>query len=70
MEERTVEESFGKLEEIIEKMEAPDVSLTDSFDLYKKGIEELEYCNSLIEKTKKAVIAIQQDGSQVVFEED
>ena len=70
MEERTVEESFEKLEEIISKMEAGDVSLTDSFALYKKGMEELEYCSSKIDETRKAVMAIQEDGSKAVFEED
>lgn len=70
MEERTVEQSFEKIEEIINKMESQDISLTDSFALYKDGIQELEYCSNMIEETRKAVVAIQQDGSKVVFEED
>lgn len=70
MQEHTVEESFEKLEAIISKMEEKDVSLTDSFTLYKDGMEELEYCKNKIDETKKAVMLIQQDGSKTVFEED
>lgn len=70
MEEHSIEQGFLKLEEIIENMDSKDISLEDSFALYKDGIAELEYCNSKIEQTKKAVMAIQNDGSLKVFEED
>lgn len=70
MDEHTVEQSFEKLEEIIAKMEDREISLTESFSLYKKGMEELEYCSSKIDETRKAVMAIQQDGTKTVFEED
>ena len=68
--ENTIEQSFEKLEEIITKMESSDVSLDESFALYKSGMEELQHTNAKIEQTKKAVLAISKDGGLEVFEGD
>ncbi|SFH52018.1 Exodeoxyribonuclease VII small subunit [Pseudobutyrivibrio sp. OR37] len=65
---KTIEESFDALEEIISKLEASDISLDESFELYKNGMEELKLANEKIEQTKKAVMAISKDGSLEVFE--
>lgn len=67
--ELTIEESFQALEDIIAKMESNDISLDESFNLYKAGMEELQHANSKIEQTKKAVMAISKDGNLEVFEE-
>lgn len=67
--ELTIEESFQALEDIIAKMESNDISLDESFKLYKAGMEELQHANSKIEQTKKAVMAISKDGNLEVFEE-
>ena len=69
-EELTIEQSFEALEEIISKMESSDISLDDSFALYKAGMEELQNANAKIEQTKKAVMAISKDGGLEVFEEE
>ncbi|WP_028236012.1 exodeoxyribonuclease VII small subunit [Pseudobutyrivibrio sp. MD2005] len=66
----TIEESFEALEEIITKLESPDVTLDESFALYKSGMEELQSANAKIEQTKKAVMAIAKDGGLEVFEEE
>ena len=68
--ETTIEQSFEALEEIISKMESSDISLDDSFALYKAGMEELQHANAKIEQTKKAVMAISKDGGLEVFEEE
>ncbi len=68
--ETTIEQSFAALEEIISKMESSDISLDDSFALYKAGMEELQHANAKIEQTKKAVMAISKDGGLEVFEEE
>ena len=36
---QTLEEMFGQLETIIGELEADDVSLEKSFDLYNKGLK-------------------------------
>ena len=50
--------------------ETADVSLDESFALYKSGMEELQHANAKIEQTKKAVLAISKDGGVEVFEGD
>ena len=67
---KTIEESFEALEEIITKLESSDISLDESFSLYKNGMEELKLANEKIEKTRKAVMAISKDGGLQVFEEE
>ncbi|MBQ5426568.1 MAG: exodeoxyribonuclease VII small subunit [Pseudobutyrivibrio sp.] len=67
---KTIEESFEQLEEIISKLESSDVSLDESFALYKSGMDELKKANEKIEQTKKAVMAISKDGGLQVFEEE
>ena len=67
---KTIEESFEALEEIITKLESSDISLDESFALYKNGMEELKLANEKIEKTRKAVMAISKDGGLEVFEEE
>ena len=64
----TIEESFQALEDIITKLESSDITLDESFALYKNGMEELQSANAKIEQTKKAVMAISKDGSLEVFE--
>lgn len=67
---KSIEESFEALEEIITKLESSDISLDESFALYKNGMEELKQANDKIEQTKKAVMAISKDGGLEVFEEE
>lgn len=50
--EITLEEAFEQLDELIEKMEGNDLPLEDSFALYKKGVQLVEYCNKKIEKVE------------------
>ena len=66
----TIEQSFEILEDIITKMESSDISLDESFALYKAGMKELQHASGKIEQTKKAVMAINKDGGLLVFEGD
>ncbi|MBR4708364.1 MAG: exodeoxyribonuclease VII small subunit [Pseudobutyrivibrio sp.] len=65
---KSIEESFEAIEEIISKLESGEVTLDESFALYKSGMEELQSANAKIEQTKKAVMAISNDGEMTVFE--
>ena len=67
-EEFTVEESFEKLDELLNRLESKDITLDESFELYKKGMEELKNCSKKIDATKKAVMAISSEGNLVEFE--
>ena len=50
--ELTIEESFDKLDKIINSMQASSLSLQETFDLYKEGIALVEQCSQKIDKIK------------------
>lgn len=66
---KTIEERFATIEKILERLERSDVSLDESFELYKSGMEELQSANVTIEQTRKAVLAITQSGALESFEQ-
>ena len=55
------------IEEIIDKMEAADVSLDASFELYKNGLEEIKAANALLDDMEKAMLVLNEDGSLEEF---
>lgn len=60
--EKSLEEAFLMLEENVQKLEERDISLEDSFKLYKEGMELLKYCNHKIEQVEKKVLAMNEEG--------
>ena len=59
----SLEDSFAELEAIIAKMEQPDVTLDESFSLYKNGVERLKTCNELLDAVEKKMQVIEPDGT-------
>lgn len=55
----TIEEGFSLLEELIGKMEEPEVSLEESFALYNKGIKLVKECNDKIDYVEKQIKLIE-----------
>ncbi|MBQ9700257.1 MAG: exodeoxyribonuclease VII small subunit [Lachnospiraceae bacterium] len=45
----TIEEGFGKLNELLADMESENIGLEESFDLYKQGIELVKTLNSKLD---------------------
>ena len=60
--EMKLEESFEKLNEIMEALEKSDVSLEDSFVLYQAGMKLLKACNDSIDKVEKELILLSENG--------
>lgn len=60
-----LENSFRRLDEIIEKMEQGELSLEESFKLYKEGIALVSSCNESIDKVEKEIKVIEDDGEKV-----
>ncbi len=54
------EEALAKLEEIVQKMEDPSVSLEESMKLYKEGLELSNYCTKTLDKATLAIEQIHQ----------
>ncbi len=59
----TIEENFLKIEEIIEKLEAEDASLEESFAAYSEGMKLLKACSDQIDKVEKKVLKLSEDGN-------
>lgn len=64
----SLEEKFSKLEEAVLKLESEDISLEDSFRIYKEGMELLKQCNADIDKVEKQVMQLNESGELVEFE--
>lgn len=57
-----LEDAFLNLEEIIKKLEASSISLEESFQLYKEGMNLLELCNKQIDQVEKDVLKLNERG--------
>ncbi|MDD6742997.1 MAG: exodeoxyribonuclease VII small subunit [Roseburia porci] len=63
----TLEERFDCLEDILEKMEESGVTLDQSFELYKSGVEQVKACNAMLDKMEKAMLVLNEDGELEEF---
>ncbi len=61
----SIEKAFEELDEILNRLEDPELSLSDSMDYYKKGVKLLDKCGQTLDKTEKDIIVLQEgkDGS-------
>lgn len=64
-----LEELFENLEEVIGKLEGEDVNLEESFQLYKKGMELLNQCNTVIDAVEKKVLILDDNGNTSQFQD-
>ncbi|MBD5535665.1 MAG: exodeoxyribonuclease VII small subunit [Lachnospiraceae bacterium] len=63
----TLEEKFVKLEETVTRLESEDISLEESFRIYKEGMELLKKCNADIDKVEKQVMQLNGEGALEEF---
>ena len=71
----SIEGAFEQLEDIIEQLSSEEISLSDSMDLYKKGVKILDKCSQTLDKTQKEIIILQEGQKDAIhkgpaFEED
>ncbi len=62
----TLEEAFGELNLIIDKMDDHDITLDDSFRLYQDGMNLLKFCNNAIERVEKELIILEENISETM----
>jgi exodeoxyribonuclease VII small subunit len=67
MTEQSLETVFEQLDEIVEQLEAEDVSLEDSFGLYHKGMDLLKVCNEKIDTIEKKMVMLDEIGEEHEF---
>lgn len=65
--ELTLEESFARLDELVEKLEDRDVPLEESFRIYKEGMDLLKKCSEKIDLVEKKMQQINADGQLEEF---
>ena len=58
--DKTIEQTYEELEEIMEKIEDPDTSLEDSFGYYEAGMKLVKACGEKIDKVEKQMIVLQE----------
>lgn len=63
----TLEDNFSKIEEIIAKMEEPEIALEDSFVLYQNGVQILKECNRMLDEVEKKMQVLNQEGELEAF---
>lgn len=61
-ESMTLEEAFARLEQITKTLEDENISLEESFSVYQKGMQLLQYCNESIDKVEKKVLVLNGEG--------
>ena len=58
----SLEDNFSVLEELIEQLEAEDISLEDAFTAYSWGMQVLKQCNEQIDRVEKQVMKLNEEG--------
>lgn len=58
----SLEENFLEIEQILEQMDNPEVSLDDSFLLYQQGVKRLKSSNILLDEVEKKMQILNADG--------
>ena len=53
--EKSIEQTFAELDELLEKLESPDTTLEESFACYETGIKLVKACNDKIDKVEKQI---------------
>lgn len=61
-EKRTLEESFARLDELLQKFESGNLPLEEAFHLYKEGMTLLKESREQIDTVEKKVQQINEDG--------
>lgn len=65
--ELKLEESFEKLDEMLNELESPDISLEESFQVYQEGMNLLKQCNEIIDRVEKSVLKLNESGELEEF---
>ncbi len=66
----TLEEKLAKLDAMTEQLRKEDITLEESFSLYKDGMELIKQCNADIDRVEKQVQILNADGQVTDWEEE
>ena len=60
--EKTLEEAFAELDEMLVKLADREVSLEESFEIYAEGTKLLKYCSDKLDKVEKKMLVMNEEG--------
>ena len=60
--EMTLEETFEKIDEVMEKLSDDSLPLEESFSVYKEGMQLLDNCRKVIGDVEKKVAELEENG--------
>lgn len=63
------EEAIEELEQILEALENGELSLKDSMEKFKRGVELYNYCNEILKNIEGEVKILLKDGNGNINEE-
>lgn len=66
----TLEEKLAKLDAMTEQLRKEDITLEESFSLYKDGMELIKQCNADIDRVEKQVQILNADGQVTGWDEE
>ena len=67
--ELSFEEAMDNLEEIVSKLEKGELTLDESVENFKKGMELSTSCNELLDKAEKSITVLVKDKDGEYAEE-
>ena len=65
--EMGLEERFAAIELILDQKEDENVTLDESFELYKKGMEQMKAANQALDQIEKAMLVMNESGELEEF---
>ena len=60
--EKTLEEAFAELDEMLVKLADREVSLEESFEIYTEGTKLLKYCSDKLDRVEKKMLVMNEEG--------
>lgn len=60
---KSLEEMLESLEQCVNNMETGELTLEESFEAFKEGMELVRKCNESIDMVEKEVVKLMDDGS-------
>ena len=64
----SLEESFAKLDDIVDELQSGELTLEQSFKKYEEGMKLIKNCNDAIEKVEKKLIVLNGAKENEEFE--
>lgn len=67
---KTFEQSMTELEDIVSKLEAGDITLDASLELFEKGIKLANFCQKKLDEAEKKVKVLTSTDDGEIIEKD